>query len=107
MVHLAAAPEADYQAALQLVHEKAWDQVTWLAALAFSQERDLVERAIQEVLGRPPAMRGLCLLACPFTGEQFARLCEHLKNYLGNEDFTNIKWRLSAGQRGPPGQQQL
>ena len=41
--YLAAAPEADYQAALQLVREQAWDQVTWLAAVAFGGERELVE----------------------------------------------------------------
>ena len=89
--YLAVAPEADYQAALQLVRDKAWDQVLWLAAVAFGGNRALVDQAIEEVLGRPAAMRGIGLLSCAFTGEQFARLCEHLKNYLGNEDFTNIK----------------
>ena len=89
--YLAAAPEADYQAALQLVREQAWDQVTWLAAVAFGGERELVEQAIADVLGRPAGMRGIGLLSCAFTGEQFARLCEHLKDYLGREDFTNIK----------------
>lgn len=88
---LAGASEADYQAALGLAREMAWDQVVWLAAFAFSNEDDLVDKAVADVLSRPPGMRGLGLLAAARTGQEFARLCEHLKNYMGTEDFTNIK----------------
>jgi hypothetical protein len=89
---LVGAPEADYQAALALARQLAWDQVEWLAALAFSGETDLVEKAVADVLSRQPAMRGVGLLACARTGQQFAQLCDHLKNYMASEDFTNIKF---------------
>jgi hypothetical protein len=88
--YLSQASEADYQEALAVARELAWDQVRWLAAHAFASETDLVGEAVEEVLSRPRALRAIGLLAAAGSGEQFARLAEHLKDYLGN-DYIGIK----------------
>ncbi|MBT9583175.1 DUF4132 domain-containing protein [bacterium] len=88
--YLAHAPEADYLEALAVARERAWDQVAWLAAHAFPTETDFVHKAVEEVLTRPPALRGIGLLAAVDNPVMFSRLADHLKNYLGN-DYIGIK----------------
>ncbi|MBS2040059.1 DUF4132 domain-containing protein [bacterium] len=88
---LAGASQSDYDQALGLARRLAWGQVAWLAAFAFPTEEDLVDQAVSEVLSLPQAMRGLGLLASARTGQQFAQLCAHLKNYLAMEQWTGIK----------------
>lgn len=90
--YLAAAPESEFQMAFSAAREGARGELRWMAAHAFPCQSDFVREVTEAALGRDPKFQMLALLASVDDADLLRRLADHVKGYLGSDDFTGLKF---------------
>lgn len=90
--YLAQASESDYRAALAEAREQARSEVRWMAAYAFAGESEFVREEVEAALARDAKFQMMVLLAAVDDAGLLRRLADHIKNYLGSDDFTGLKF---------------